>query len=76
MVLNKVKDVLVTELRVNPEKITLETHLENDLGADSLDSVNVIMALEEEFDISITDEAAQNIKTVGDLVNFIEKSIA
>lgn len=74
MVLEKVKQIIVNELNVDPEKVTLEASLKDDLGADSIDSVEVIMSLEDEFDISIDDDAAQNIKTVQDLVNYIEKN--
>ncbi len=74
MVLEKVKQIIVNELNVDPEKVTLEASLKDDLGADSIDAVEVIMSLEDEFDISIDDDAAQNIKTVQDLVNYIEKN--
>ena len=72
MVFEKVKEIIVNELRLDPDKVTMDADLEKDLGADSLDAVEVIMALEEEFDMSITDEAAQNIKTVRQLVEYIE----
>lgn len=71
MVFEKVKEIICKELKVNPDKVVLEANLKDDLGADSLDAVEVIMSLEDEFDISIDDEAAQNIKTVKDLVDFI-----
>lgn len=74
MVLEKVKQIIVNELNVDPGKVTLEASLKDDLGADSIDAVEVIMSLEDEFDISIDDDAAQNIKTVQDLVNYIEKN--
>ena len=72
MVFEKVKKIIVTELRLDETKVTMDANLESDLGADSIDAVEVIMALEEEFDISISDEAAQDMKTVGDLVSYIE----
>jgi len=71
-VFEKVKKVICEELKVDAAKVTPEADLAADLGADSLDAVEVIMALEEEFDMSISDEAAQSIKTVNDLVKFIE----
>ncbi len=71
MVFEKVKSIIVSELRLDAEKVTMEANLETDLGADSLDAVEVIMALEDEFDIEISDEVAQGIKTVGDLVNYV-----
>ncbi len=76
MVFDKVKAVIMKELNVEEAKVTLEASLADDLGADSLDAVEVIMSLEDEFNISIDDEAAQSIKTVKDLVDYIEKAIA
>jgi len=74
-VFEKVKKVIVEELSVkDPSIITEDTDLAADLGADSLDAVEIIMSLEEEFDLQINDEEAQNIKTVGDLVRYIENN--
>lgn len=73
MVFDKVKEIIVTELKVDPAKVVPEANLKEDLGADSIDAVEVIMSLEDEFNISIDDDAAENIKTVQDLVDFIEK---
>ena len=72
MVFEKVKEIIVSTLKLDPSKVTLEASLEHDLGADSLDAVEVIMALEDEFDIEISDDASQNIKTVQDIVSHIE----
>lgn len=72
MVFDKVKEIISIELNIDPSKVTPEAHLEKDLGADSLDAVEVIMALEDEFDISVDDDALQTIKTVQDLVEYIE----
>lgn len=72
MVLEKVAEIIAKELNVKQENITMETRLVEDLGADSLDAVEIMFALEEEFGIEIDDDSAQNIKTVGDLVNYIE----
>ncbi len=72
MIFDKVKEIIVNELNVDAEKVTLEANLKEDLGADSIDAVEVIMSLEDEFGISISDDAAQNIKTVQDLVDYIE----
>lgn len=74
MVFDKVKEIICEELKLEPEKVQLESNLADDLGADSLDAVEVIMSLEDEFDVSIDDDAAQNIKTVKDLVDFIEQA--
>ncbi|MCL4079564.1 acyl carrier protein [Coriobacteriia bacterium Es71-Z0120] len=67
----KVKDVIVDQLNVNEDEVTLEASFVDDLGADSLDIVELVMALEEQFGISIPDEEAENIKTVGDAVDYI-----
>lgn len=72
MVFDKVKEIISIELNIDPSKVTPEAHLEKDLGADSLDAVEVIMALEDEFDMSVDDDALQTIKTVQDLVEYIE----
>lgn len=74
-VFEKVKSIIVSELKVAEEKITLEASLAEDLGADSLDAVEVIMAIENEFDIEINDEVAQGMKTVGEVVSYIEGQV-
>ncbi len=73
MVFEKVKGIVVEQLGVKPEDLSLQTSLIEDLGADSLDIVELIMALEEEFDIEISDEDAEKISTVGDVVEYIKK---
>ena len=70
----KVKDILAKQLGVGVEKINANTNIATDLGADSLDLVEILMSLEEEFSISIPDEAIPTIKTVGELVSYIEKA--
>ena len=72
MVFEKVRDIIASTLKLDPSKVTLEANLESDLGADSLDAVEVIMALEDEFGIEISDDAMLTIKTVGDIVRHIE----
>ena len=72
MVFDKVKGILVDQLDVNEDSITLESVITDDLGADSLDVVDLVMSLEEEFDVEIPDEDIESIKTVGDIVKFIE----
>ena len=69
----KVKAIIANELNIDESKITLESSLSEDLGADSLDAVELIMALEDEFGVSVSDEDAQSIKTVGDIVALVEK---
>lgn len=72
MVFETVKKLIVENLNAKESEITMETLLVDDLGADSLDAVELIMALEDEFGMEIEDDAAQSIKSVGDLVNYIE----
>lgn len=72
MVFEKVKAIIAQELNVDADKITLDTHLVHDLGADSLDAVSLIMALEDEYGVEFTEDAAQEIKCVKDIVNYIE----
>ena len=68
---DKVKDIIIDKLGVEEEKINKEASFVDDLGADSLDTVELIMQLEEEFGIEIPDDAAENIQTFGDAVKFI-----
>jgi len=68
----KVKEILGKQLNVDVAKIGNETNIATDLGADSLDLVEILMSLEDEFSISIPDEAIPEIKTVGDLVSYID----
>lgn len=74
MILEKVINIVSQELKVEKEKITLDTNFTNDLGADSLDAVELMMAIEDEYGISIPDEDAQNFSTVRDVVEFLEKT--
>lgn len=71
--LEEIKKLIAKELNIATEKITMESKLSEDLDVDSLDAIELIMTLEEEFSISIPDNEAQNFKTVGDIVTFIEK---
>lgn len=72
MIFEKVRDVIVDQLGVEPDEVTLESSFIDDLGADSLDIVELIMALEEEFDMEIPDEEAEKMTTVGDVVEYIK----
>lgn len=72
MVFDKVKAILVDQLDIEEDSVTMESLIADDLGADSLDVVDMVMSLEEEFDLEIPDEEIENIKTVGDIVKFIE----
>ncbi|MGH7515791.1 MAG: acyl carrier protein [Gemmatimonadales bacterium] len=71
----KVKDIIVEELGVEREKLTSEASFMEDLGADSLDTVELVMAFEKEFDIDITDEDAEKLRTVGDAMNYLHEKI-
>ena len=71
MVFEKVREILVDQLDVDEDAVTMEASIQNDLGADSLDIVDLVMSLEEEFDCEIPDEEIENIKTVGDIVKYI-----
>ncbi len=70
-IFEKVKEVIVEQLNVDEDEVTPDASFIDDLGADSLDIVELVMALEESFGISIPDEEAENIKTVGDAVEYI-----
>ncbi len=74
-IFDRVKRVVVEQLDVEPEKVTPEASFANDLEADSLDVVELVMALEEEFDIEIPDEAAEQIDTVGKAVDHISEKV-
>jgi len=68
----KVKDIIVEQLGVNPEQVTLNASFIEDLGADSLDIVELVMAFEEVFSVEVPDEDAEKLLTVGDVVKYIE----
>lgn len=72
MVFDKVKEIILDQIDVAEDKITLDANLVDDLGADSLDAVELIMNIEEEFDIKVSDDAVKGMKTVGDIVKYIE----
>ena len=71
----RVTDIVAEQLGVDRDKVTTDTSFVNDLGADSLDTVELVMELEEEFDITIPDEAAEKIQTVGQAVEHIESHV-
>ena len=70
-IFEQVKEIIVEELDVNPDDVTLESNLEDDFGADSLDAIELIISLEDAFDIEIPDEAAMEFRTVKQLVDYI-----
>ncbi len=69
----KVKEIIINELGVDPEKVTPEASFVEDLGADSLDTVELVMAFEEEFGVDIPDEDAEQLRTVGDAITYLKK---
>ncbi len=71
---NKVKEVIIEQLGANADEVVPAASFVDDLGADSLDTVELVMALEEEFGVEIPDEDAENIKTVQDAINYINKN--
>ncbi len=75
MVLEKVKMILAEQLEVEEDTITTETDIQDDLGADSLDVVDMVMSLEDEFEIEVPDEDIENLRTVGALVSYIEARV-
>ena len=75
MVFDKVKELIVDQLDVEEDAVKTESVIIDDLGADSLDVVDLVMSIEEEFDIEIPDEAVEGIKTVGDIVSYIESNL-
>ncbi|MBO5577317.1 MAG: acyl carrier protein [Ruminococcus sp.] len=75
MVFDKIKSIIVDQLDADEADVTMEANIQDDLGADSLDVVDLVMNIEEDFDIEIPDEDVENIKTVGDIVKYIESKI-
>ena len=72
MILERLKEIVAEQLEIDAETITAETRLNEDLNADSLDVVEMLMSLEEEFNITVPEDEAVNIKTVGDIIALIE----
>ena len=73
--LERVRKIVIDHLDADPDKVTEKASFIDDLGADSLDNVELVMAFEEEFDIEIPDDAAETIQTFGDAVSFISKAV-
>ncbi len=74
MVLEKIKEILASQLDADIDSMTAETRIAEDLGADSLDVVELLMSIEDEFSVEIPDEAIETIKTIGDVVKYIEEN--
>ena len=73
---SKVKEIIIDKLGVDESEVVADANFTNDLGADSLDTVELIMEFEKDFDLSITDEDAETIATVGDAVKYIQEKLA
>ena len=76
MVFNRVKEIIAEQIRMDEDKITYNSHLINDLDADSLDAVEIILAVEEEFGFEVPDEDASELTTVSEIVDYIESKIS
>ena len=76
MTFEKIREIIMEQLSGPESAVTMDTHLMKDLKADSLDAVEIIMAIEDEFEIEIPDEDAEKFQTVGDLVRYVEDKIA
>lgn len=74
MIFEKVKSIVVDQLDVDEDKVTMNANIQDDLGADSLDIVDLVMSFEDEFDLEIPDDQVENIKTIGDVVKYIEEN--
>jgi acyl carrier protein len=74
VVFDKIKAILIDQLDADEDDVTMEALIGDDLGADSLDIADIVMSIEEEFDIEVPDDQLQNIKTVGDIVKYIEEN--
>jgi len=75
MLFDEIKEILVDQLDVNPEDIEMTSSLSDDLGADSLDAIDIVMTVEDQYSIEVPDEIIKNIKTVEDIVSFIENNL-
>lgn len=75
MVLEKIKEILAEQLDVDENSITPDSLLVEDLGADSLDAIDIVMSVEDEFKIEVPDEIVEKIESVGDILNFVENHI-
>lgn len=74
MIFDKIKDIIIEQLQVEESEVNMDTNLMKDLSADSLDAVEIIMAIEDEYGIEIPDEEAEKMQIVGDLVRYVEEN--
>lgn len=75
MVFEKIKSILAEQLDADIDEMTMDTNIAKDLGADSLDVVELLMSIEDEFEVEIPDEEIENIKTIGDLTDYIQNNM-
>ena len=75
MVFEKLREIICDQLQVNEDEVTMESNIRDDFDADSLDFVDIVMSIEDEFNVEVPDEAIDDIKSVGDLVKFIEENM-
>ncbi len=75
MVFDEIKEILVEQLSVKESDIEMSSHLAEDLGADSLDAIDIVMSIEDRYEIEVPDEVVEKMKTVEDIVNYIESKI-
>ena len=75
MILDTIKEIIITQFNVEPKDVNLDTSFRDDLNADSLDLVELIMALEDEFGLEIEDEDVEAIKTIGDVIDYLKKNL-
>lgn len=73
MIFEKIREIIMEQLNVEEDAVSMNTHLMKDLEADSLDAVEIIMGIEDEFEIEIPDEQAEKFQSVGDIVKFVEE---
>ena len=73
MTFDKIKELIVDQLDVEEDKVTMDANIQDDLGADSLDIVDLVMSVEDAFEVKIEDEDVENLKTVGDILDYIAK---
>ena len=74
MVFDKIKEIIIDELGIDESKVTMDARFREDLGADSLDAVEIIMQIEEEFGVEINEDVIQDMKVIGDIVKYIEEN--
>lgn len=75
MIFDEVKEILAEQLDIDPEKIEMTSNLQTDLGADSLDAIDIVMSIEDQYGIEVPDSVIENMRSVEDIVSFIENNV-